>query len=400
MIPRRRLPIRLHDLSALAGTGGRSDRAQEHVPRFERAFADYLGCAFARATASGRDALLLALDAVGLVSGDEIIVPAYTLGELLPLLRARGLVPVAADIEPDTFNVDVGSVQQQIGPRTRAILATHLLGAPCSIQEICALAEEHGLAVIEDCAHALGASVAGRKVGTFGRAALFSLEVNKALPTYGGGVLVSNDPGVAAFAAAVLDARPVSGRPAIRKAVLTWLEEIAIRSPFYGLLAKLLFSERAAGRFERLYRGSHDRARKEVVAYSGFQARLGLRRMDELDARNRRLNVVWEEMSALLPQRFTPQVRGRVGQPAFYNLVVTFDGDATVLRRAAARLGVDLGVRGEVMDDCATLLGAKDCPVAAEVYRRAVLVPCYDGLSQRRQSRVVAVLQQLAEQLS
>ncbi|MCZ7584536.1 MAG: DegT/DnrJ/EryC1/StrS family aminotransferase [Deltaproteobacteria bacterium] len=120
-----------------------------------------------------------------------MIVPAYTLAELLPLMRAHGLRPVAADIEPEGFNVDVKSVEAHITPNTKAILATHLFGAPCDIEALCALASARGLHVVEDCAHGLGATVNGRKAGTFGTAAFFSFEVNKALPTYGGGMVVT-----------------------------------------------------------------------------------------------------------------------------------------------------------------------------------------------------------------
>jgi len=140
----------------------------------------------ALATASGRDALDLILDGLGLRAGDELIVPAYTLGELLPLIAARGIVAVPADTDPASLNVTPDSVARRLGPRTRAVLVVHLLGAPCDIRAICALADEHGVPVIEDCAHALGARIDGGSVGAFGRAALFSLEATKPVAAFGG----------------------------------------------------------------------------------------------------------------------------------------------------------------------------------------------------------------------
>ena len=93
--------------------------------------ARWLGCRYVLATGSGRHALLLILDALGLEAGDEVVIPGYTLGELLPLLRGRGLELVPADVDPATFNVTPASVAACLGPRTRAILAVHLFGAPC-----------------------------------------------------------------------------------------------------------------------------------------------------------------------------------------------------------------------------------------------------------------------------
>lgn len=398
MIPRRRVPIRLVDFAEWFRSIARRRRsAAQDVSHFERAVADYLGCAFARATTSGRDAIELAVDAVGARKGDQVIVPAYTLGELLPLLQAKGIELVPADVEPDTFNLDPNHVASRITPRTRAILATHLLGAPCDIEAICAAARQHGVAVIEDCAHAFGASVSGRKVGTFGDAGIFSLEVNKAVPTYGGGVIVTNDPKIAEAVSAVLDARPQTERAALKKAMSTWMEEGLIRSPFYAVLARVLFSETFARRFEQFYRAGHDRIRGAVKSgFTGFQARLGIRRLTELDDRNARLNERWEALAHELSGAFTAQVRARVGRPAFYNFVVLSAIAPADLRRRALRLGVDVGIGSEVMDDCGRILGADDCPVATRVFQQAVLLPLYDGLSNRRFRRLVKVMQRIA----
>ena len=397
MIPRRRVPIGTTDLVEwFRSLVRRGKSSAADVSRFEQAVADYLGCKFARATASGRDAIELALDGVEAKPGDEVIVPAYTLGELLPLLQARGLKLLPADVEADTFNIDPRRVADRITPKTRAILATHLLGAPCDIEAICALARKHGVAVIEDCAHGFGASVAGRKVGTFGDAAILSLEVNKAVPTYGGGIIVTSDPKIAASASAALDARPRSERAALKKALATWVEEGLVRSPFYAILARILFSEKFAKTFERFYRGGHDRLRAIKRGYTGFQARLGVARLRKLDDRNERLNQRWNELADQLPDGFTAQVRDRVGKPAFYNFVALSPIDPAELRRRAMRLGLDVGIGSEVMDDCGRMLDADDCPVATRVSERAVLLPFYDGLSRRRFRRLVRKLEKLA----
>lgn len=400
MIPRRRINFEFGDvLDAGRALWTSSAQAAAQVAAFEQAFGVAVGVRHALATASGRDALGLILDGLGLVAGDELIIPAYTLGELLPLMQARGLKPVPADIDPMTFNVTAASVGMRIGPRSRAILVVHLLGAPCDMPAICALGASHGIPVIEDCAHAIGARIDGRAVGSFGRAALFSLEATKAVSAYGGGMVATDDAALASRIRAQLAGRTRREWPAVRKMLLKLAEELVIRSPFYGVLARMLFSPRHAGGFGRFYRRAHDRVRGIPGAFSGFQARLGLRRLRRVDARNCRLNAAWNELARQLPERFAVQQRECAGVPAFYSLVALFDGDIALLRAAAQRAGLDLGIGAEVMDDTAALLGLADCPGAAQAFSRAVLIPLYVGMPPHRQQRMVKILQSIAGEM-
>lgn len=397
MIPRRRIRLALSDVvDMLAAPWRREHDNRAAVARFEQAFADYLGVRCARATASGRDALELILDGLGLAHGDELIVPAYTLGELLPLMQARGLRLVAADVDPQTLNVTAASVAACLSPATRGILVAHLFGVPCDIVGICALAAQHGIPVIEDCAHALGATVDGRQVGSFGSAALFSLEVNKAVATFGGGVLATSQPELAAHVERILAARPRSEWPALRKAALKYAEELLVRSPLFGPLLRLLFDADGGGRFERFYRRAHDRVRTTRIAYSGFQARIGLRRLNEVDARNARLNVRWDQLADRLAAPFAALRRDSFGKPAFYNFVARYQGDLVPLRRAARGAGIDLGIGSEVMDNTATLLKQTACPGAAAAFASAVQCPLYDGLTPARFEHIAERLRDLA----
>ncbi|HET6718094.1 MAG TPA: DegT/DnrJ/EryC1/StrS family aminotransferase, partial [Rhodocyclaceae bacterium] len=322
MIPRRRLPLRWADLREVLKTPFISaEEAAATVAAFEGEFAKAIGVPHAFAVSSGRDALCLIIDGLGLVPGDEIVIPAYTLGELLPLLGQRGLRLVPADIDPDSFNVTVDTVRAAMTPQTRALLVVHLLGAPCDLAGLTQLAADRRVALIEDCAHAPGAAVNDRPVGSFGLAALFSLEANKALAAFGGGVLTTADPALAAKVAAILAPRPRREGPAIRKFLRKWVEEIIVRSPLYGLLVRVLFAEGMARRFENFYRRSNDRARQAVsqpLAFSGIQARWARRRLGELKARQSRMEPVWTQLAAGLPPGFSAQQRNRHGQPVFY----------------------------------------------------------------------------------
>ena len=379
MIPRRRIPLAAADLRDIATAPFVAhERDEADVAAFENAFRHHVGCTHAMATASGREALLLIVDALGIGPGDELIVPAYTLGELLPLIATRGIVCVAADIDAATLNVTPATVAERVSPRTAAILVDHLFGAPCEIEALRQLAARHGLAVIEDCAHAVGAAAGGRAVGGFGDAALFSLEVSKGVPTFGGGVLATSDERIAAAARAALAGRERRRGPALKKAALKVVEEFAVRSPLYALAARLMFGG-DGGAFERAYRRAHDGLRAPALAYSGMQARIGLRRLATLDERNRRLNALWRELAQALPPGFAAPQRESHGTPAFYNFAARYDGDIVRLRRMAQREGLDLAIRGEIMDDCAALLDQVDCPHAAAAYAVMVQLPLHDG---------------------
>lgn len=406
MIPRRRLPLAWADFGvALAALGLTRARSAAEVAAFEREFAQRMAVPHAFAVSSGREALCLIVDSLGLIAGDELVIPAYTLGELLPLLAGRGLVLVPADVEPASFNVSVDSVRAVLGEKTRAILAVHLLGAPCPIAGLAELAAAHGVALIEDCAHAPGASVGGRPVGTFGIAALFSLEANKALAAFGGGVLATRDAALAARVEAELAGRPRREWPAVRKFLFKAVEEFVVRSPLYGVLARWLFAEGRAAAFERFYRSANQRvraggaAKAMPAAFSGTQARWARRRLRQLDDRHKRLAPLWAQLAETLPDGFAAQARGLHGSPVFYNFVARYDGDIAALRQAALRRGLDLGIGGEVMDDCARQLGHGDCPGAAQSARQAVLIPCWDGMGEATARRVVARLAAAVEDL-
>ncbi|MCE9682596.1 DegT/DnrJ/EryC1/StrS family aminotransferase [Halomonas alkalisoli] len=400
MIPRRRIALEGRDaLAWLLAPWQAASRRDAQVRAFEAAFARSIGVGHARATASGRLALGLIVDGLGLRPGDELVIPAYTLGELLPLLESRGLVLVPADIDPDTYNMTPTSVQACLGPRSRAVLAVHMLGAPCDIEGILAVTQAHGVPLIEDCAHATGARVAGRVVGSFGRAALFSLEPTKPVAAFGGGVLATADDALAAYVDTALSGPSASSWPALRRALFKGAEELVVRSPAYGVLARHLFDDKRANRFEAFYRRANARRRGPQQHLSAFQANLALPRLARLDARNQRLEAACAALAAELPARFRPQRRDAFGTPAFYQCVARFDGDIRQLRRAALARGVDLGIGEEIMSDTAHRLGRDDCPGAARVFAEAVMLPLYDGLTPRRRDHLLDTLHELAREL-
>ena len=200
------------------------------IAEFERAFEKRLGSGRAIATAYGRMAFYYMLKALQLPPGSEIVVPALTFWVIPALARAAGLKVVFADIDPDTFVLDPASLERVITDRTRVVVPTHLYGLPCDMDAIVTIAARHNLAVIEDCAHALGATYRGRPVGTFGTGALFSFQTLKPLNTYGGGAALVHDPAVAQRVADVVAALAWPSEDRIRKRLLIGrIQRILIR---------------------------------------------------------------------------------------------------------------------------------------------------------------------------
>lgn len=164
---------------------------------FERAFAGYCGAAHALSTASGTRALEMSLVGLGIGPGDEVIVPARSFIATASAVVLCGAVPVFADVEHDSQNLTAASAAAVLTPRTRAIIAVHLSGWPCEMDSLCDLASERGLYVVEDCAQAHGATVAGRRVGGIGHAAAFSFCEDKIMSTGGeGGMMMCRDEAV------------------------------------------------------------------------------------------------------------------------------------------------------------------------------------------------------------
>ncbi len=164
-----------------------------YVARFEKAFSTYVGTSYATAVPSGTAALHLALAAINLQKGDEVIVPTFTMFSPVAAILYTGATPVFVDSDPITWTMNPNHVARKITKRTRAVLAVHIYGHPVDVDPLRRLAIQHHLFLIEDAAEGLGALYKGRKVGTLGDIACFSFYANKLVTTGEGGMAVTND---------------------------------------------------------------------------------------------------------------------------------------------------------------------------------------------------------------
>lgn len=168
------------------------------IERFEKSFAEFCDARHAIVTNNGTTALHLALVALGIGEGDEVIVPALTYIASANAVKYCGATPIFADSDPVTMTIDPVDAAAKITPRTKAIMPVHLYGHPADMDRINALAARHGLAIVEDAAEAHGALCNGRKVGALGNCGVFSFFGNKIITTGEGGAVVTNDDRLAA----------------------------------------------------------------------------------------------------------------------------------------------------------------------------------------------------------
>jgi len=169
----------------------------KEVKAFEEEFATYCGVNHAIGVADGTNAIVLALRALGIGTGDEVITCGHTATATIAAIEIAGAIPVLADIDPTYYTIDVEAVRQAITPQTKAIIPVHIYGQPADMDALLTVADEHNLPIIEDCAQAHGAYYKGKRVGSMGTVATFSFYPTKNLGAFGdGGGIVTNDPAI------------------------------------------------------------------------------------------------------------------------------------------------------------------------------------------------------------
>ena len=355
------------------------------VARFERALEEYHGGGHVVLVNSGRIALLVLLEALGLKPGDEILVPAYTLRALLELLQDQGYVPVPVDVAEHDVNLDPREAEVRLTPRTRAILATHLFGVPCAIKALDDLAREHGLLLVEDCAQALGSTVRGARVGTFGEGAILSFDLLKAINTFGGGALLVRDAGVAARARELVARLAPPSGAVLRRIAVGFLEHGLLVAPTAPLLAATLALPATRALVSHAYRAMQDRMRPTGARFSNVQATIGLRLLDSIDGRVAVRRRLARRLSELLDE--TPV---RAAGESGYFFVRCVRGDADAFRRHLWLRGIDAGIGHEVADYCGDVGIPAPCPRSRRLFAQAIQLPLHEGLGDADLARIAA----------
>ncbi len=203
----KRIPLCEPDISALeinyvtrAVKNREISSGASWVKKFEKTFAQKFGVKYAVSTNSGGSALFLALKALGIKEGDEVIVPTFTMFATAAAVTNCGAKPVFVDCKKNNPNIDPAKIAGKITKRTKAILIAHLYGIPCEMEEIMGTAKKHSLPVIEDVAEAHGAKMNGKLCGTFGKISCFSFYASKTMTSGEGGMIITNEKKLAEIA--------------------------------------------------------------------------------------------------------------------------------------------------------------------------------------------------------
>jgi dTDP-4-amino-4,6-dideoxygalactose transaminase len=343
--------------------------------RFEREFAGRVGAPYALAVNSATAAMHLALDAVGLQPGDEVIVPVYTFtatAEVVVYFQAR---PVFVDVDPVTCNLDPARLEERITARTRAIMVVHIAGLPAEMDVIQSIAKSHNLPVIEDAAHAFPAQYRGRIIGTIGDLTAFSFYATKTLSTGEGGMLTTTNP-LYAERAAIMALHGIS-----RDA---WKRYSAGGSWYYEVL-----------------QAGYKYNMTDIAAAIGLHQ---LARSDWLLERRRAIAQRYTEAFSRWPELETPPNPAHVEHAWHLYMLrlrpeqLTITRDEFIQALTKANIGssvhfIPLHLHPFYRDTYR--LVAEDFPAALHAYRRAVSLPLYPGMTDEDVEDVIAAVEQI-----
>lgn len=366
------------EVMAAVGTVANSQRFVQgpEVARFERDVAAWLGVEHAVGVSSGTDALLVALMALGVGPGDEVITSPFTFVATAEVISRVGARPMFADLQPETLLMRTAAIEQLLSSRTRAIIPVHLYGQICDMHALGALSDERGIPIVEDCAQALGAEENGRKAGGFGRLGALSFFPSKNLGGWGdGGMLVTGD------------------------------GELAAR-------LRSLREHGAAGRDRYLYLGGNFRL--DTIQAAVLSVKLG--HLDGWLAARRRAAALYDrllvdaELAAGPDQTRHPGHRVHLppaleGGRHAYNLYVIQAERRDELRSQLAAEGIQTGVYYPVplhLQPCFEDLGYHpgDLPVAEEAARNVLALPLFPEITEEQQERVVDAIARFYRQHS
>jgi len=322
------------------------------VAELEERFAAFIGTKHAIAVSNGTVALMCIYEGLGLGPGDEVITVGHTFNATVSAILSTGATPVFVDIEPDTYLIDVGRIEAAITPRSRAICPVHLFGLPADLDAIVAIADRHGLAVVEDACQAHGAEFHGRRVGSFGHGT-FSLYGTKNMTTGEGGLITTDDDRLA-----------------------DWI---------------------------RLYRnqGMRQRYTHEILGYNfrltDIAAAIGLCQLDKLErntARRQAIAARYDAGFADLPIRTPVTPVGRTHVFHQYTIAVADDRDGIVADLAAA--GVSTGIYYPIPVHRQPYVVERgiqaDLPVTDRASLDTLSLPMFPGLTDEDQQTVIAAV--------
>lgn len=368
-IPRRCVnlpPGTVRTLARCISTGTAAEGPE--IEEFYMRFSQWLGVPYVFGAFTGRSAFRLALEALALEKGKEIIFPVFTFPVIPLVAKSLGYKPVFCDVDPETFNAGPGHIEARMTDQTVGVVATHLFGRPCPIKEIADLCSRRRVRLLEDCAHACGAAVDGQRVGTFGDVGVFSFAEGKNMPCFGGGAIAVTDEQIARRAASILSGAPTETKGTIlKKAFSVWTKGVLTRPAIFGLtaypvlrlklrLGQPLMDSAVGDELLGEFSGSPPR----ISRLANLQAAVGILQLKQIDAFNegarRNARILTEALEGV-PGIQIPRLIDRHHIYVYYTLVVAAE-KRDHLRRCLLKQGIDS--KPTDMSDCSALRTFQD----------------------------------------
>lgn len=398
-IARQRIHLPKGAWRTAVGSLMRGDTWQgSEVERFEHEFAAAIGTADAVAVPSGRAGFKFLFDALGIEPGGEVICSAFGYPIVPFIVKSLGYDLRFVDCEMQTLGMDPNALEAAISDGTSAVIATHLYGVPCQIERIAESCRQHGAVLIEDCAHCFGASVDGKKVGSFGDAGCFSFETSKVINTMGGGMVTVRDPALAQRVRAAGQEEPTNGMRWLLRRLFKTSFEAAVTNPLLfnlGVYQALRWATRGSegeDRFASGYQGDEVSLAGKMGRYTNYQAKLGLRQIPQVGALNARRIENAEHLIARLRGQVTFQEPAGPNVTANYMLVTALMPQLAEVSAELLRAGVD--TKHLYMRDCSRMFdGGPEFPNAARAEREALHLPAHASLTTTQIDRVAAAVE-------
>lgn len=375
------------------------------IAEYERAFAATVGAEHAISFAHGRIGLYALLGELGVGAGDEVIVPAPTHVVVPNAVRYLGAVPVFADARVDTYNTDLDAASALVTDRTRAILVQHTFGNPADLEAVAAFGERHGIAVIGDCVHALGAGYGGQPLAAVGRAAFFSTEETKTISTTMGGMVTTNDAELAAGVRRVQQSADPPARSLVAGYLLKLVVYHVLTAPLMNPYAEALYQ--FMGRRHPLPDATAEgekvgeRPAGYLQRFSNGQAVIGLRQLERLErnlAHRRSITSIYDTLLAGKPYAGVTRAPG--AEPALVRYPVRVGNREHVVRKLWPRVALGqwfTSVLEEAEDLARVGYVEGTAPNAEQLARELVNLPTHPRVSEEDARRIAAELLDEAE---
>jgi dTDP-4-amino-4,6-dideoxygalactose transaminase len=383
----------------------------DDITAFEKAFAKFLGATNCVGVSSARAGFFLTLKAMGIGPGKEVIMPAYTFPSMAAAVIATGAKPVFIDADPVSYNIDANLAARAVTSKTGAVVAAHLFGRAAEIERLAEIARGASACLIEDCAHAAGVLRGGKRVGSFGDAAVFSFGIGKNMPCFGGGAVAFMDKELAGKVRKLVTSTPPPDEVDIHKKVWAsipaWVGTRRYIAPWTLCVAARVLDGIGSDFMDRS-------VRKPVAEMTHFsprvhgrmanlQAAVGLQQLGKLPKRNATLarnGKYLAEALAGIDGVTPPEALDNEEHIYLYFRVLV--PEAKRFRSLLLKRGID--TQADDMANCAGLEAfrqfAADCPVAASLPARSIELPNNTSLTKGDLDYIAASVRAVAAEIA